>query len=191
MDCLCRKSYGPIIVFFRAFCSWRSFSIALPVQALRRLPCLGSLSVVWCIRHIEAPPSPNLRSYSVDRYISHLKEYPGWCPTLWFCASGIWWASLSTVQLLMAGVGRERLWWWPHPLCMTWQYCFRKADPFQGPKLGSCLTLGNELSEETHVLTKQEILLGKGNRVESSRVREPRRTALPRGLQSPVLWWWD
>ena len=26
---------------------------------------------------------------------------------------------------------------------------------------GSCLTLGNELSEETHVLTKQEILLGR------------------------------
>ena len=51
----------------------------------------------------------------------------------------------------------------------------RKADPFQGPKLGSCLTLGNELSEETHLLTKQEILLGKGTRMESSRVREPRR----------------
>ena len=32
--------------------------------------------------------------------------------------------------------------------------CCRKRDPFQGPKLGSCLTLGNELSEETHVLTK-------------------------------------
>ena len=57
--------------------------------------------------------------------------------------------------------------------------CCRKADPFQGPKLGSCLTLRNELSEETHVPTKQEILLGKGTRVESSRVREPRRTALP------------
>ena len=39
--------------------------------------------------------------------------------------------------------------------------CCRKGDPFQGPKLGSCLTLGNELSEETHVLTKQEILLGR------------------------------
>ena len=51
--------------------------------------------------------------------------------------------------------------------------CCRKADPFQGPKLGCCLTLGNELSEETHVLTKQEILLGKGTRVESSKVREP------------------
>ena len=47
--------------------------------------------------------------------------------------------------------------------------CRRKGDPFQGPKLGSCLTLGNELSKETHVLTKQEILLGKGARVESSR----------------------
>ena len=68
------------------------------------------------------------------------------------------------------------------------QNCCGKGDPFQGPKLGSCLRLRNELSEETHVLTKQEILLGKGTRVESSRVREPRRTALPRGSQSRVLW---
>ena len=52
--------------------------------------------------------------------------------------------------------------------------CWRKGDPFQGPKLGSCLTLGNELSEETYVLTKQEIVLGKGTLVASSRVREPR-----------------
>ena len=66
--------------------------------------------------------------------------------------------------------------------------CCRKGDPFQGLKLGSCLTLRNELSEETHVLTKQEILLGKGTRVESSRVREPRRTTLLRGSQSWVLW---
>ena len=65
-------------------------------------------------------------------------------------------------------------------------YC-GKGDPFQGLKLGSCLTLGNELSEEIHVLTKQEILLGKGTRVESSRVREPRRT-LSHGSQSQVLW---
>ena len=57
-------------------------------------------------------------------------------------------------------------------------YCCRKGGPFQGPKLGSCLALGNELSEETHVLTKQEILLGKGTRAESRRVREPRRTAV-------------
>ena len=54
-------------------------------------------------------------------------------------------------------------------------------------KLRFCLTLGNELSEETHVLTKREILLGMGTWVESSRVREPRRTALLRGSQSQVL----
>ena len=64
----------------------------------------------------------------------------------------------------------------------------QEGGPFQGPKLGFCLTLRNELSEETHVLTKQEILLGKETRVESSRVREPRRTALSRGSQSQVLW---
>jgi len=50
--------------------------------------------------------------------------------------------------------------------------CCRNVDPFQGPKLGSCLTLGNELSEDTHWLIKQETLLGKGTQVESSRVRE-------------------
>ena len=66
--------------------------------------------------------------------------------------------------------------------------CCRKEDPFQGPKPGSCLILGNELSEETHLLTKPEILLGKGTQVESRRVREPRRIALSQGLQSWVLW---
>ena len=50
------------------------------------------------------------------------------------------------------------------------------------------LTLGSELFEETLVLAKQEILLGMGSGSDSSRVREPRRTALPRGLQSGVLW---
>ena len=67
-------------------------------------------------------------------------------------------------------------------------HCCRKGDPFQGQKLGSCLTLRNELSKETHVLTKQEILLGKGTWMESSRVREARRTAQPCGSQSRVLW---
>ena len=70
---------------------------------------------------------------------------------------------------------------------MEW-VCCRKGDPFQGLELGSCLMLGNELSEETHMLTKQETLLGRGTQAENSRVKEPKRTALPRGLQSQVLW---
>ena len=55
--------------------------------------------------------------------------------------------------------------------------------------MGSCLTLGNELSEEAHVLTKQETLLERGAGAESGRAREPRGTALPHGSQSWVLQW--
>ena len=69
--------------------------------------------------------------------------------------------------------------------------CCRKGDPFQDPRVGSCLTLGDVLPEETHALTKEETSLGRGARVESRRVREPRRTALPPGSQSGVLWPWD
>ena len=65
----------------------QSFSTALPIQALRGLPCLGSFSVVWCIRLIEG--APWLGSYSVDLHIRHLARHPGWDPTLWFSASGI------------------------------------------------------------------------------------------------------
>ena len=71
--------------------------------------------------------------------------------------------------------------------CLYIESVARRGTPCQGPKLGSCRTLGNELSEETHVLTKQEILLGKGTRVDSSRVRETGKTALAPGLQSWVL----
>ena len=64
-DCLCRRSYGPMRVFFRTSCSWQSeglfgqsFSVALPIQALRGFPCLRSFSVVQYVRHIELPPHP-------------------------------------------------------------------------------------------------------------------------------------
>ena len=33
----------------------------------------------------------------------------------------------------------------------------RKGNSFQGQRVGSCLTLGNELFEETHVLTKKRL----------------------------------
>ena len=55
----------------------------------------------------------------------------------------------------------------------------QEGDSFQGPRVCSCLTLGNELSKET----KQGSLLGRGAWMENSRVREPRRTALPSGLR--------
>ena len=40
-------------------------------------------------------------------------------------------------------------------------------------EVGSCLTLRNELSKETHVLTKQETSLQRGAQVEIRRVRNP------------------
>ena len=64
-----RQELCPIRDFFLAACSWRSeglfgpsLSIALPVQALRGIPWLGS--------------------YSADRWIRHLKGHPGWGSTL-------------------------------------------------------------------------------------------------------------
>ena len=84
MDCLHRRSYGPIRVFFQTSSSWRSeglfgrsFSVAPPIQALRGLPCLGSFSVVWSIGHIEGPPW--LGSYSVVQCVRHLMGQPLCC----------------------------------------------------------------------------------------------------------------
>ena len=65
------------------------------------------------------------------------------------------------------------------------------TGPLPDPENLLLSTLRKELSEKTHVLTKQKISLGRRAQAESSRVREPRRTALPRGSQSLVLWWWD
>ena len=64
------------------------------------------------------------------------------------------------------------------------RHLLQEGGPLPGPETGLLSNTRNELSEETHVLTKQAILLGMGTRVESSRVREPRRTALPRGSEN-------
>ena len=58
------------------------------------------------------------------------------------------------------------------------------GNPFKGPRVGSCLTPGNELPEETHV-DKSRDITGAGSW--SRRVRGLRRAALPHGLHSQVL----
>ena len=111
MDCLCRRSCGPIRVFFWASCSWwseglfgQSFSVALPIQALRGLPRLESFSIVWRVCHIEGPPW--LGSYSVVQCIRCLMGQ------LLYCSA------------VFAGLWGERgyLWWWLHPLHVTQQH---------------------------------------------------------------------
>ena len=64
--------------------------------------------------------------------------------------------------------------------CLCKVVLLQEGDSFQGLRVGSCLTPGNELSRETHELTKQKILLERC-------LAEPRRTALPRGSKSWVL----
>ena len=53
--------------------------------------------------------------------------------------------------------------------------------------MDSCLTLGNELFGENTRADKADTSLGGGTLAKSSRVREPGRTALSRGLQSQAL----
>ena len=57
----------------------------------------------------------------------------------------------------------------------SWYTFFRKQEPFQGLRAGSCLTLRNESLEETLMLTKQEMLLG--------RPPTPSPTPIPCGKQ--------
>ena len=58
--------------------------------------------------------------------------------------------------------GYPRVWAQSRHPGFSSRYCCRKGDPFQGPKLGSCPTLGNELSEETHA-DKARDFIGKGH----------------------------
>ena len=60
--------------------------------------------------------------------------------------------------------------------------CGKKRDPFQGPKLGSCLTLRNELSERDTCADKARDFIGKGCLGGEQYIWKPRRTALPRGF---------
>ena len=94
--------------------------------------------------------------------------------------------------LNMGSIAKAR----PRPGSGSWFSVFlaillQERGPLPETKLGSCLTLRSELSEETHLLTNQEILLGKGARAERRGVREPRKTALSNGSQSRALWSWD
>ena len=74
------ESFFELLVAGDQKASLASLSIALPIQTLKGIPCLGFFSVVQHIRHIEG--APWLGSNSVDWWISHLKEHPGWGPNL-------------------------------------------------------------------------------------------------------------
>ena len=98
----------------------QSFSIALPIQTLRGLPCRGSFSVFLTDQaHRGAPAGVLLRKSARQT----LKGAPWVGPALQFCASGVWWASLSVVQLPMLACGEREAVMMAPTLCVTQQYC--------------------------------------------------------------------
>ena len=106
--------------------------------------------------------------------------------------TGPYWDTLITLSNPVRAPERSvQMAWFPDPgenTQLFGPHCCRKGDPFQGPRMGSCLTLRNELSEETYA-DKAEDFTGKGCPVrEQGWVKEPRRTALLWSLQSLVLW---
>ena len=71
--------------------------------------------------------------------------------------------------------------------CFCWSLILLQEEGPLAGLLSEFLPNTQKLFEETHAMTKQETFLGRGPRVESSRVREPRRTALPRDCQGFML----
>ena len=104
------------------------------------------------------------------------------------------WATSTSLQLSQAS---SPLWL---PLAHVPAYSYltpwqcpkllQEGKPLPGPETGLLSNTQKWLSEERHA-DKARCFIGKCTLVETNRVREPRRTALPCGLPSRVLWWWD
>ena len=68
-------------------------------------------------------------------------------------------------------------------------FLLQEGGALPGPKRGLLSNTQKRIDcRDTRADTKQETLLGRGAWAESGRVRELRRTALPHGLQSWILW---
>ena len=67
----------------------------------------------------------------------------------------------------------------------------QERGPLPGPENGLLSNTWKWIVLGDTCANKARGFIGKGTWVESRRVREPRRAALPRDLQSWVLWWWD
>ena len=118
------RSYGPIRVFFWACCSWQSeglfgqsFSVVPTIQAFKKIPCLGSFSVVWHVRNIEGAlltgtgvllcrlahqalkGAPWVGSYSVVQCLRHLMGQSLYCSA---ALAGMWREREATVMALPA-----------------------------------------------------------------------------------------
>ena len=66
----------------------------------------------------------------------------------------------------------------------------QEGGPLPGPQSGLLSNTRKWVVRGGTCADKGRDFTGKGYLVEHRRVREPRRTALPHGSQSWILWWW-
>ena len=69
------------------------------------------------------------------------------------------------------------------------RHLLQEGGPLPGPETGLLSNTLKRIVLGDTCADKARDFIGKGTRVESRRVREPRRTSLPRGSQSGVVWW--
>ena len=135
---------------------WHKGSLPLAPLGLSVQMCLFLPHRVW------KPPSQRTHTCHPWPPTYCLKSYSRWIRRI---SLSRLWLRLSLLSL------RERylqsLWKWK---CLT---------------KGSCLTFGNELSEETHA----KAFIGKGAQKEAGGRGNPGRGS-PRGSQLQGLWWW-
>ena len=67
----------------------------------------------------------------------------------------------------------------------------QEGGPLPGPETRLLSNTQKWIVRGDTCADKARDFIGKGTRVENRRVREPRRTSLPRGSKSRVLWCWD
>ena len=95
----------------------------------------------------------------------------------WCLPLGAWWQTVT-------GEEREGTFWINDSVLY---FCCRKGDPFLGPRLSSCLTLRNGLSNKKHSADKARDFIVKGHPSGEQEGKWTQETCLPCGLQSLVL----
>ena len=169
MDCLCHRTYGPIRVFFWASGSWWSKASLACLSLLfhlvrhsRGLPWPGSFSVFWAYQaHKGAPLAGVLLWFSVCQVFIGAPWVGSYSAILSIrCFDGPA-CLLFSCQCWL--VGKERLWWWLHPLHMTQQYRLASMAAWHFPQafpttISSSCPLGPSLCPQA--LSTAALILG-------------------------------
>ena len=156
------------------------FTFTFHFHALEREMATHSSVLAWRIPGTGEPGGlPSMGSHRVRHDWSDLAAAAVPCPR------GCFWATTCVIKTILkaskvsSGLGTQQRWKEHRDVlirvsCLLGRQgrffqkqCCIKGDLSQGPRVDSCLTLGNELSEETLELIKHKTLLGRDTWAES------------------------